>query len=45
MSKENTLFNTEESERQSSFYTDRIDKAGEKEIEDSILEVGIKVVF
>lgn len=45
MSKENTLYNMEESERRSSFYMDRIDKAGEKEIEDSILEVGIKVVF
>lgn len=45
MSKEKTLYNMEESERRSSFYMDRIDKVGGKEIEDSILEVGIKVVF
>lgn len=42
MSKENTLYNMEESERQSSFYMDRIDKAGGK---DSILEVGTQVVL
>lgn len=45
MSKENTLYNMEESERQSSFYMDRIDKAGGKEIKDSILEVGTQVVL